>query len=338
MHPVLALNRYFWTLLRIIQTIFLFLSLAILPGFAWSQDPGHVQGRDTIVLHSGLRDTPPPAGRKWIVGGTQAVIWAGTFIGLNKAWYADYPRSDFHFFNDWGEWQQMDKAGHAWTSYHLSRLSGDAWKWAGLGDRKAAIVGGITGVAYMSAIEILDGFSSEWGFSTGDMLMNVTGASLYTVQELTWHRQTFQIKFSYWPNPYPADLKPRAEDLFGNTPMERVLKDYNSQTYWLNVNLHDLFPSSRIPGWFCVSLGYGARVMLGARENKWTEADGTVVDRTDIQRYRRFFLSADVDLTRIHTRNKLLKTVFSIVNLVKIPAPAIEINTSGGFKLHALYY
>ena len=290
-----------------------------------------------------VADITPPTpsqakSRQWIVGGTEAAIWAGTFIGLNKAWYADYPRENFHFFNDWGEWQQMDKIGHAWTSYQLSRLSGDAWTWAGLAPRKAAIVGGITGVAYMSAIEILDGFSSKWGFSTGDMIMNITGASLYTIQQLAWHRQTLQIKFSYWPYAYASDLKPRADELFGKSAMERVLKDYNGQTYWLNANLHDLFPDSRIPGWFCVSLGYGARVMLGGRENKWTESDGTTVDRTDIKRYRRFFLSADVDLTRIRTRSKVLKTVFSLVNMVKIPAPAIEINTDGGFKLHALYY
>jgi len=117
-----------------------------------------------------------------------------------------------------------------------------------------------------------------------------------------------------------------------------MLKDYNSQTYWLNVNLHDLFPSSRIPGWLCMSLGYGARVMLGARENKWTEPDGTEMDRTDVRRYRRFFLSADVDLTRIHTRSKLLRTVFSVVNMVKIPAPTLEISSESGFRLHALYY
>ena len=276
--------------------------------------------------------------RQWIVGGTEAAVWAGTFVGLNQAWYKDYPRSSFHFFNDWDEWQQMDKGGHLWTSYQLSRLSGGLWKWAGLKDRKAAIVGGITGVAYMSVIEILDGFSSEWGFSMGDMVMNVGGASLYTVQELAWKKQTIQVKLSYVPYSYPPELHQRSNDLFGSSPVSRLLKDYNSQTYWVNVNLKDLFPSSKIPGWLCVSMGYGARVMVGARENKWTNDDGTVTDRTDIKRYRRFFLSADVDLTRIRTRSKVLKTVFSIVNMVKIPAPALEWNGDAGFRLHALYY
>ena len=282
--------------------------------------------------------TPEHPGRKWVVGATEASVWVGTYIGLDKAWYSDYPRTDFHFFNDWGEWQQMDKIGHLWTSYQLSRLSGGLWKWAGIGDKKAAIIGGITGIAYMSAIEILDGFSSKWGFSTGDMLMNITGASLFTFQELAWHKQTFQIKYSFLPYSYSTDIKQRSDDLFGKTVPEKLLKDYNSQTYWLNMNLHDIFPASRIPNWFCLSIGYGARVMLGGRENKWTGPLGEPIDRSDIKRYRRFFLSADVDLNRIKTRNKVLKTVFSIFNLVKIPAPAIEYSGKDGFHLHPLYF
>ncbi|WP_315815813.1 DUF2279 domain-containing protein [Paraflavitalea speifideaquila] len=91
----------------------------------------------------------------------------GSYIALNKAWYADYPKESFHFFNDNGEWLQMDKAGHVWTAYQMSRVSGALWKWAGLSAAKSAWLGGISGVAYQSIIEIQDGFSSEWGFSWG---------------------------------------------------------------------------------------------------------------------------------------------------------------------------
>ena len=120
----------------------------------------------------------PDKKKIWIVGGSQVALMDGIIYPLNQAWYADYPRQSFHFFNDWKEWQQMDKAGHAWTSYQISRLSGDMWKWTGINEKKAMWLGGISGVAYMSIIEILDGFSAEWGFSTGDMLMNIAGSGL----------------------------------------------------------------------------------------------------------------------------------------------------------------
>jgi hypothetical protein len=78
--------------------------------------------------------------------------------------------------------------------------------------------------------------------------------------------------------------------------------------------------------------------MLGGRENKWVDEGGNEINRTDAERYRRLFLSFDLDLTRIPTRNKTLKTIFSVVNVLKIPAPTIEFDTRGGWKGHWLYY
>ena len=78
--------------------------------------------------------------------------------------------------------------------------------------------------------------------------------------------------------------------------------------------------------------------MLGGEENKWIDEQGNEIDRTDIERYRKFFLSVDVDLTKIPVKKKWLKTVFSVVNMIKIPAPALEWNTSGNFKVHGLYF
>jgi hypothetical protein len=54
--------------------------------------------------------------------------------------------------------------------------------------------------------------------------------------------------------------------------------------------------------------------------------------------YRKFFLSVDVDLTRIPTKSKVLKGIFTVLSFIKIPAPALEYNTLGQFKLHAIYY
>jgi hypothetical protein len=279
----------------------------------------------------------PDKSRVWIVGTAQAALWTGTFITLNQAWYADYPRQPFHFFNDLPEWQQMDKAGHVWTAYQVSRISGDIWRWSGIAPKKAVWLGGLSGVAFQSVIEILDGFSEKWGFSLWDMTANVVGAGAYVSQELLWKDQRILVKFSYFPYTYPGDLQPRARELFGSGA-ERILKDYNAQTYWVSFNLRSFMPRSNIPKWLSVSLGYNARLMMGGRENVWTDETGMTYDRSDIKRYRRFFLSADVDLTKIHTRSKFLRSVFSAVNMIKIPAPALEFNTAGKVKLHGIYF
>lgn len=275
--------------------------------------------------------------RTWLVSGGHVALWGASFVALNKAWYADYPKSSFHFFNDNGEWNQMDKAGHAWTAYQMTTASAASWKWAGMPEKKAAWLGAVSGMAYQSIIEIQDGFSDEWGFSWGDMLANAGGAALYLGQQLGWKEQRIHIKMSYWPYDYPDELLYRRNDLFGSSTAERLLKDYNSQTYWASANLSAFFPRSKIPGWLNMAVGYGSDGMLGGYGNSWVE-NGNPVTRNDIPRVRRLFLSPDIDLTRIHSRSKLVRTLLVLANMIKIPAPAIEWNSTGRFRLHAFYF
>ena len=276
--------------------------------------------------------------RLWLVAGGHLAFWTGSYIALHKTWYSNYPRSSFHFFNDNSEWLQMDKLGHVWTAYNVGRASAELWSWSGLSRKKSVVYGGLSAIAYQSIIEIQDGFSAEWGFSWGDMTANIVGAAVYVSQELGWKDQRIQIKMSYWPYGYAPDLITRRNQLFGSSLAERTLKDYNSQTYWISLNLHSFFKTSGLPAWLNVAAGYSADGMLGGTENTWTDKQGVYHDRRDIPRVRRFFIAPDIDLTKIKTKSKLLKTIFFTLNIVKIPAPAIELDSKGRFRLHGLYY
>jgi hypothetical protein len=276
-------------------------------------------------------------GRKWLVGGIQASLWAGTFHGLNSAWYAQYPRKPFHFFNDWSEWQQMDKLGHAWTTYQISRASASSWKWAGISEKKARLLGAASGMAFQSIIEILDGFTEKWGFSGHDMLANAAGASLFLFQSHKDASTAVTLKLSYLPVNYTPEWRSRASDLFGASSVGRILKDYNGQTYWISLNLKKTTKSEVFPDWLNLALGYGASTMLGGRSNSWQESSGQTV-YAPLIRERKLLLSIDIDLTRIRTRKKWLKTTFSMLNCLKIPAPAIEYGTSGRWRLTPLHY
>ena len=83
-------------------------------------------------------------------------------------------------------------------------------------------------------------------------------------------------------------------------------------------------------------MGYGAQGLWGGFENQWEEDDQRY--ELDLPRYRQWYLSLDVDLTKIDTDNYFLKTLLSVLNIIKIPAPAIEINTEGQIKLHLLHF
>lgn len=266
------------------------------------------------------------------------VAYTGSMLALNEIWYKDYPRTHFHFFNDNHEWQQVDKFGHAYSAYVASRASMEMWRWAGAKRSQRIWIGGMSGAFYQTVIETLDGFSAEWGWSWGDFAANMFGSGMLVSQELLWDEQRISYKFSTTKRSYPSgELGKRASELYGKTFPERMFKDYNAQTLWLSANLKSFFKKSTLPSWLNIAVGYGADGMYGGDDNTWTDKNGLFHDRSDIQRYRQFYLSPDIDLTRIKTKSKPLKLALFVLNCFKIPAPALELS-QGKLKGHWIHY
>jgi hypothetical protein len=281
----------------------------------------------------------PNRKRIWIIAGINAAAYGGSIIIFNNAWYKDFPRTSFHTFNDGREWLQMDKLGHVWGAYNASRGSAAMWKWAGIPDKKSAMIGGLTSIGYLTIIEFLDAYSVKWGWSWADMAANITGAGIFAGQQLGWKEQRIQMKFSFHTNRYgDPQLEQRADELFGESWQERILKDYNGQTHWLSANIKSFFPSSRIPEWLNIAVGYGGDGMFGGFENKWTDKLGNDISRLDIPRKRQFYLSPDIDLTKIKTKSKFLRTSFAVLNSFKIPAPTLMIDSKGKITAYAIYF
>lgn len=271
-------------------------------------------------------------GRLALVLGVQGTLYAASFAGLYVAWYRDYPQSSFHFYNDGGEWMQVDKCGHATAAYYISRIGYETYRWAGMKERASAWYGGLLGFAYMLNIEILDGFSAGWGFSPGDLIANTAGSLAFTLQQLGWHEQRFVFKYSFHQTKY-AQYR---TDLFGDSFTQNMLKDYNGHSYWLSGNIASFLPrGSKFPRWLNVAVGYGAEGMTGGYGNPGAYNGQPI---PEFPRYRKFFLSLDVDLTRIPVKSGILKGLFTVLNFIKIPAPALEYNTQGQFVFHPIYF
>lgn len=268
--------------------------------------------------------------RKITLGVSSAALTGGSLIYLNQAWYQQYSSSKFHTFNDNDEWFQMDKYGHMFTTYQTGRLMMQAMDWAGYSKKSQLLVGGLSGFAYMGAIEVMDGYSDGWGFSWGDMGANALGSGLVIGQKALWNEQRVQLKFSFYQSPY-AQYR---TDLLGKSLSTQVLKDYNGQTYWLSVNPSSFFKKdNKFPRWLSVAVGYGADGMLGARYNNVLVMDEQG-NTKQFNRYRQYYLSLDVDFTRIPVRSKFLKAVFSCINTIKVPFPNLELS-EGKLKFNA---
>lgn len=270
--------------------------------------------------------------RLLLVSSAHIAGYTGTLLVLNHMWYRDFPRSSFHFHDDLTDWKQMDKGGHITAGYHLSRLSYKSFRWAGLDNNKAAMWGTISGNLFLSTIEILDGFSEQWGASWSDLAANAIGSLSFYAQQVAWQEQRISWKYSY----SQTGVEKYRPDLLGANLAENLIKDYNGLTFWLSFNINSFPPeNSIIPEWLNIAVGYSGMGMLGSTSNPEYH-NGVLLPAYN--RYRQFYLAPDIDLSRIPIRSNSLHQVLSVLNFLKFPAPALEYNAERGFVFHWVFF
>lgn len=298
-------------------------------------------------------DTLHP-GRFWTATGSGAVLYGVSSVGLWNTWYKDHEIGSFHFFDDSGEWKQMDKMGHLLTAYNEAKYVYQGARWMGMKKNAAVWTGVGVGSLLQLTLETMDGFSEKWGFSWSDIGFNTLGVAAFAGQEFWWGEQRIQFKLSAMPLSTPhyyvpslnghADylLQKRADELYGVSFLENALKHYNQLVVWSSVNVWSFLPereNSKFPKWLNVAVGYGAGNLYGGFRNEWEDGGALyVLDEQLFPRHRRYLLALDLDLSRIKTRSRLLNTILDILNFVKVPSPALEINSKGGVKWHPLWW
>ena len=273
--------------------------------------------------------------------GAEGTAFIGTLSALQFAWYTDYQSTQFHFFNDWEGWMQMDKLGHATTSYQAGNNLYKINRWAGMKEKNSIWLAGGLSYSFQLAVELMDGFSSGWGFSNYDLLFNTIGSGLFISQQLGWHEQRIKLKFTFWPSGLsnlPDPEGRRAQNLFGTGLHEQWLKDYNGETFWLSANIWSLAGKpNNFPKWINVALGYSANGLLGAESNTWQLSDSPNIISSSRPRERQFLLSLDIETENMKLPKALLwiKPIFGVV---KIPFPALEWNSNKGIVFNPLYF
>lgn len=262
---------------------------------------------------------------------TESTLYLGSMAYLQYVWYKDSKRVPFHYYNDNAGYLQIDKLGHAYGAYIESKIGYNWLRKAGVSKKKSLIYGASLGLILQTPIEIFDGIYEYWGFSWGDMAANAAGCGIIIAQELAFDRQVVDMKFSFTRSPYAGET----HGMLGNNIVESIFYDYNGHTYWLSMGISEIINHPKIPKWLDLSLGYSAEGMLGEFENRKTWRGKPL---PELQRYRQFYLSLDIDWTAIQTDRYLLKQLFQALNYIKLPFPALEYNTLGEWKLRALYF
>ncbi len=275
------------------------------------------------------RDSTTRLNRRWLYAGA---AYGVAQAGLYAAWYRNQPQQRFQFFNDGAQWKQVDKVGHFYSAFQLSRASAALVRH--LGTRwSSEEVGGVVGFLSLLPVEVFDGFSQAYGFSWHDLAANAAGSVWWMGQHALWDEVRLEPKFSF----HRTALAAERPNVLGSNLPEEVLKDYNGQTYWLSVDLHAFLRRRypRFPKWLNVAVGYGANQMLHARASA-NQAAG-------YSAYRAWYLALDLDLhyyrkPPVSFGNRLWNGLIYAVSLVHLPAPAVGYRSGKGFTFYPAYF
>lgn len=257
--------------------------------------------------------------RAVMIGGGAA--YSLTLVGLSQLWYKETAGQSFHFFDDAAQWKQVDKVGHFYSAFYLSYGTSRLLRWCNVPEEKTILPAALTGFLLLLPVEILDGYSSEYGASVGDLAANAAGAAFFMGQNLAWGDIRIIPKFSYHATEFAA----KRPEVLGDNFAGKLLKDYNAQTCWLSFDVDKFF---RFPKWLNIAFGYGATNMVYAHDG--------VNALHGFDAYRQYYFSLDWDLTAIPTRSKAVKTILTVLSVIKIPSPTVEFSKEGT-RFHVLY-
>lgn len=242
---------------------------------------------------------------------------AGTYtVGmgvLSVMWYRNMMSPNFHTFNDNNQWCGLDKLGHAFTTYQIADAIFPRLATGPYSRSKQIFLSASVAALAMLPIEVLDGFSKNYGASTGDALANTTGAILWAAQQLTSCQKYIHYKYSYWPTQWAA----QRPNVLGASQAERWLKDYNGQTYWLSFDMYR-FGHRKFLGlkFINLALGYGADQMLYGSPQENTAAG--------FLHQKQWYIGLDWNLSHIKTERRALKWLIKASEVIKLPMPALR--------------
>ncbi|MFI5251356.1 MAG: DUF2279 domain-containing protein [Bacteroidota bacterium] len=249
-----------------------------------------------------------------IILGVMTGIVTAVHIYQREAWWQG-ERQPFRFENDWTYALNIDKCGHIYGAYTESKLAHSILSWTGFSEKSSLFYGSLIGLSYQMYVEVEDGYHKDYGFSPGDAISNIMGASIPLAQNQFPILQNFSLKYSYHPSDqYLNDLR--------SEKFRTFIDDYEGTIFWVSMDPHFLLSynaAKAVPSWLGISFGLAAHNL-----NELGGGD------------RLYYLTLDYNFSKIETQSSILHDFLCALDYFHLPAPGIGLE-DGKLKFGIFY-
>ncbi len=237
-----------------------------------------------------------------------AGIVGGALYQNYSTWWKTSEHSAFHFSNDPPYAYHNDKLGHAFFSTFSADLIRRGYLLAGVNSKTATWLGSGSALLAQTLVEMEDGFHSGtdyFGFSPGDEIGDILGASLPLLQEYFPYLRNFKYKMSIFPS-----------EAYNAGVYKNIIDDNESQTFWVSANIHSITNERGIPSWLHLAVGYGVENLPSA---------AFLPQRVGKTPTSLLFLGLDFNFSGLPIHGKVWEVVAEILDHFHLPLPAIQI-------------
>jgi hypothetical protein len=228
-----------------------------------------------------------------------AIVGGALYQNYDTFWRNDQ-RVSFHFSNDPPYAMHNDKLGHAWFTSMSADMIRLGYLKAGLSAGTSAWLGSAIALGTELLVEFEDGHrigKPYYGFSAGDAVADIIGASLPLLRHYAGEEQVPQFKMSVWPS--------QALHAYSS-----IFDDNESQFFWISMNI------PHAPNWLNIAIGHGVE---NIDEAAW------LPERAGKQRATQIYLAPDIDLAGLPIEGKAWDVISQILSHIRIPLPALQL-------------
>lgn len=258
--------------------------------------------------------------------GTYGIIFYLQHLGQKKTIWKNF--SNFQVVEDGKYALYADKAGHFYGTFLTSYILLSSLIECGFDYHLSSAIGSVLGLAYTTYVEVLDGFSKDWGFSPSDFYADLAGAFFFLGYAYFPLVQNFTPKFMYTP--------PRWINSNSRVPSSMFIDDYSSHTFFISVNIYNILPQhlkKYYPSWLEFSFGYAVRNLCDPFHYSCSPNSSEPISPFAWGN-RKFIIALDYDLVKLLPDGKPFWNWFKqSLNFFKFPSPAIEFGSPTRFYL-----